>query len=73
MHVDQLKEPGYLDAPCGGKVPLTTIPALDLTRELYAAVIRSVDDDVGASEALEKLQHRVLLACARFEAATVIV
>jgi len=49
------------------------IPALDLTRELYAAVVRSVDDDCSASEALSKLQNRVLLACARFECATVIV
>lgn len=56
------------------KIPaITPIPALDLTRELYAAVVRSADDDVSASEALEKLQHRVLMACARFEAATVIV
>jgi hypothetical protein len=49
------------------------IPALDLTRELYSAVVRSVDDDCSASEALEKLQQRVLLACARFECSTVIV
>ena len=49
------------------------IPALDLTRELYAAVVRSVDEDCSASEALSKLQNRVLMACARFECATVIV
>jgi len=49
------------------------IPALDLTHELYAAVVRSVDEDCSASEALSKLQNRVLLACARFECATVIV
>ena len=47
--------------------------AKDLARELYAAVTRSVDDDCSASEALSKLQNRVLLACARFECATVIV
>lgn len=53
-------------------VPLTPLPALDLTRELYAAVVRSHDDDCSATEALEKLQNRVLLACARFECSTVI-
>ena len=52
---------------------VTPIPALDLTRELYAAVTRSVDEDVSSTVALEKLQHRVLLACARFECAAVIV
>lgn len=49
------------------------IPALDLTKELYSAVVRSVDEDCSAAEALSKLQNRVLLACARFECATVIV
>lgn len=51
---------------------MVSVPSLDLTRELYAAVVRSHDDDCSASEALEKLQNRVLLACARFECSTVI-
>jgi hypothetical protein len=54
-------------------VEVASIPSLDLTRELYAAVVRSEDDDCSASEALDKLQKRVLMACARFEAASVIV
>jgi len=48
-------------------------PARDLIHELNAAVVRSVDEDCSATEALSKLQNRVLLACARFECATVIV
>jgi len=49
---------------------LVSLPALELTQALYSAVTRSEDDDMSASEALQKLQHRVLIACARFECAT---
>ena len=65
---DPSEEPECVYTP-----PTIPIPALDLTRELYAAVVRSVDDDDSASDALSKLQNRVLMACARFECATVIV
>lgn len=57
----------------GALESLLPIPALDLTAALYSAVVRSHDEDASASEALERLQNRVLLACARFECATVIV
>ncbi len=57
----------------GTHTMLVPIPAIDLTKELYAAVVRSVDEDENAEVALAKLQHRVLMACARFEAATVLV
>ena len=52
--------------------PLTPIPSLDLVRALQVAVTRSVDEDESALVALEKLQTRVLLAVARFEASQVI-
>lgn len=75
-HVDDGK-PGFLDVfldvDVGVFDKLVPNPALDLTAALYSAVVRSHDEDCSASEALEKLQNRVLLACARFECATVIV
>lgn len=45
-------------------------PGLDLTAALYHAVVRSQDDDCSVTEALSRLQSRVLMACARYECAT---
>lgn len=60
-----------------GSTPATPLyvpqPTRDLILSLHSAVVRSEDDDENAQVALAKLQKRVLMACARFEAATVIV
>ena len=69
---ESLKRLGIFESPATDRAPVTQ-PTKDLILSLCSAVVRSEDDDVSASVALEQLQKRVLMACARFEAASVIV
>jgi hypothetical protein len=70
---EHMNQQEYIHAPPTPREHLVSLPALELTQALYQAVVRSEDDDESATEALRKLQHRVLMACARFESQTVAV